>query len=469
MLLALAGAVACCTLDATPPQTHAAAPATREGHRPALPRELERLVGGQIYGEPRLHAYVDRVGQRLISRGGVPGSGYRFYVLDMATPNAHALPSGFIFVTRGLLAMLDDEAELAAALAHELGHVSRRHAAERARQRQSVLESVIEAVRTTGSLAVGGSVAREGLLALRRYSREQELDADRAALDYVRQAGYRSDAILSLIEKLRRQGRLDAVLRGYAPEALDRPSALSTHPADQERIAALRAIRPTPGGETGRNAFLAAIDGMPIDDSPEEGFVRGNAFLHPTMKLAFSAPSDFRLDNGHDGVRGFGRDRSYLYFSCTDDRVGSSLIDWVRNEVKPTPSDLQPAQIGGAEAVIGERPRGSDTASATVRQVFIRRANGLCYFTLIVDGFGNERRMEALLASARTFRTLSDSEATSLRPYRLRVVSGAGTSPAQLAAHLPYGDYRLERLLALNGVDTAAELAAKGSIKTVEP
>jgi predicted Zn-dependent protease len=474
MLLAIAGAVASCTLDGAPPQSQAAArpqaaPWAREGRVPALPREVERLVGGQIYGEPRLHAYVDGVGQRLLSRGEVPGGSYRFYVLDMPTPNAHALPSGYVFVTRGLLAMLDDEAELAAALAHELGHVSRGHATERARQRQTVLDAVIEAVRTTGSTAVGSSVARQGLLALRRYSREQELDADRAALAYVRQAGYRSDAVLSLIEKLRRQARLEAVVRGYTPEALDRPSALSTHPADEERIAALRAIPPTPGGETGRNAFLAAIDGMPVDDSPEEGFVRGNAFLHPTMKLAFTAPGDFRLDNGHDGVRGFGRDRTYLYFSCTDDRVGRSLIDWVRNEVKPTPSDLQPTEIGGAEAVIGERPRGSDTGSATIRQVFIRRPNGLCYFTLIVDGFGNEGRMESLLAAARTFRSLSGGEAASLRPYHLRVVPSAGTTPDQLAARLPYRDFRLERLLALNGVDNAADLANKGSIKTIEP
>jgi predicted Zn-dependent protease len=469
MLLALAGAFASCTVDAPPPRSEVAAAVAHAASVPALPREVERLVGGQIYGEPRLHAYVDAVGQRLLRRGEVPGGGYRFYVLDMPTPNAHALPSGYVFVTRGLLAMLDDEAELAAALAHELGHVSRRHAAERARQRQTVLDAVIDAVRTTGSTAVGSSVAREGLLALRRYSREQELDADRAALTYVRQAGYRSDAMLSLIEKLRRQARLEAVLRGYAPEALDRPSAISTHPADQERIASLRAVAAAPGGETGRNAFLAAIDGMPIDDSPDEGFVRGNAFLHPTLKLAFTAPADFRLDNGQDGVRGFGREGTYLYFSCAGDRVGPSLIDWVRNEVKPTPSDLQLSQIGGAEAVIGERPRGSDTGPATIRQVFIRRPDGLCYFTLIVEGFGNERRMESLLAAARSFRSLGDGEAASLRPYRLRVVSGAGATPSQLAARLPYRDFRLERLLALNGVETAAELASKGSIKTIEP
>jgi predicted Zn-dependent protease len=469
-LLALAGSVASCTVEGTPSQDQAAAtPASRVSVPPPSRAAVERLIGGLVYDEPRLQAYVDGVGQRVVRRGEVPGGSYRFHVLDMPTPNAHALSSGHVFVTRGLLAMLDDEAELAAALAHELGHLSRRHAAERARHRQTMLEAVLEAVRTTGSIAVGSSVAREGLLAIRRYSREQELDADRAALAYIRQAGYRADAVLSLIEKLRRQARLEAALRGFAPEALERPSALSTHPADQERIAALRALPPLPGGETGRDAFLAAIEGMPVDDSPEEGFVRDNAFLHPVLRLAFTAPGDFRLDNGHDGVRGFGRDRTYLYFSCIADRVGGSLVDWVRNEVKPTPSHLQPTEIGGAEAVIGERPRGSDTGSATIRQVFIRRPDGLCYFTLIVDGFGNDRRMESLIAAARTFRTLDEHEAAALRPHRLRVVSAGAVTAAQLAARLPYRDFRMERLLALNGVDSAAELATRASIKTIEP
>ncbi|HYC63962.1 MAG TPA: M48 family metalloprotease, partial [Reyranellaceae bacterium] len=170
VLLALVAAAAC-TPDGAPPQT-ASAPAGRETRAQTLPREIQQRIGAQLYDDGALNAYVERVGQRLVSRGGVPGGGYRFYVLDMPTPNAHALPSGHIFVTRGLLAMLDDEAELAAALAHELGHVGRRHAAERERQRQSAIEAAFDAARTTGSIAVGTSVAREGLLALRRYSRD---------------------------------------------------------------------------------------------------------------------------------------------------------------------------------------------------------------------------------------------------------------------------------------------------------
>ena len=159
--------------------------------------------------------------------------------------------SNYVFVTRGLLASLDDEAELAAALGHELGHLAEHHAAQRARARQGVLDAAVEAAVVTGSVTVGRSVARDGLLALRRYSREQELEADRIGLSLLVRAGYRGDAMASLIDKLRRQSQLELQLMGEAPDSVDRRSATSTHPAPIERRTALRGH--CGGGGAGRD------------------------------------------------------------------------------------------------------------------------------------------------------------------------------------------------------------------------
>ena len=158
----------------SPSSTFASGGATTAQGTPVLPREIEREVGAP-YANASLQAYVDGVGQKLVSQSGLAGS-YRFVVLDTPNANAHAV-SNYVFVTRGLLAVLDDEAELAAALGHELGHLVQRHAAQRARARQGVLDAAVEAAVVTGSVTVGRSVARDGLLALRRYSREQELEA----------------------------------------------------------------------------------------------------------------------------------------------------------------------------------------------------------------------------------------------------------------------------------------------------
>ncbi|MDP2377566.1 M48 family metalloprotease [Reyranella sp.] len=465
-LVALLFAVGACAAGSNLPQTTAATASSRPGVGiPVLPATIERDVGA-VYPDPALQDYVDRVGQKLVRGSGLPGP-YRFVVLDLPLVNAHAV-ANYVFVTRGLLAVLDDEAELAAALGHELGHLTQRHAAQRARARQGVLEAAVEAAAVTGSVTVGRSVARDGLIALRRYSREQELEADRIGLGYVVQAGYRSTAMSSLIDRLRQQSRLEAQLLGEATDAFDQRSATATHPAPIERREALQAASVSAGGESGRPAYLAAIDGMSVDDPPGEGFVRGQEFLHPTLRLAFEAPRDFRLFNDQDGILGVGRDRSLLYFACSTDSVPGRLDEWMRNTLKPTPTDIQAIKIDGAEAAIGARPRGSDTGLGQARYVMVRHGDRICFFNLLSEGPDRDRRIEVLVNAARSFRTLSVSEAAALRPYRLRVVA-EGASPAQLAARLPYSDLRMERLLVLNGVDTPAELARLPQVKVVEP
>jgi predicted Zn-dependent protease len=432
-----------------------------------LPPEIEREVG-PVYASAGLQAFVDRVGQKVVASSHLPGS-FRFFVLDDPIANAHAISTGYVFVTRGLLALIDDEAELAAAFGHELGHIELRHAAQRERVRRDVTDAAINATVASGSVTVGRSVAREGLLALRRYSRDQELEADRAGVGYLVGAGYRGNAMSTLIEKLQLQAKLEDEILGPSPDGNDR-GALSTHPDPDQRLAALRSIDATRHpGMSGRGAYLAAVDGMSVDDAPEEGFVRGPAFEHPTLRLAFSALPDFTLFNDHDGVLGVGRDRSLMYFSCTNEEVPGRLNDWMRNELKPTPTDIHATAIGGVEAAIGSKPRGSDTGLAQIRYVLIRHGDGICYFNLLSDGPDRDRRIEAMVNAARSFHTLSDADAAALRPFRLHVISPAGTTAAALAARLPYRDYQMQRLLTLNGVDQPDALMALPQIKTIEP
>jgi predicted Zn-dependent protease len=455
-LLVLAGG---CT--PSQPQTSAASMA-QDG---SLPPDVERLVG-PVYRSPPLAAMVNRVGQRLVTRGGLTGS-YQFFVLDQPVANAHALSSGYVFVTRGLLALIDDEAELAAAMSHELGHITERHAAQREQQRRTVMDAAIAAAMKSGSVSVGRSVARDGLVQLRRYSRDQELEADKVGVTTVTRAGYRGDAMVTLIEKLQRQTRLEEQMMGL-PESRD-PSALSTHPGASDRLAALRTLPAArTAGESERARYLAAIDGMSVDDSPEEGFVRGPAFMHPIMRIAFAMPRDFRLYNDHDGVLGVGSDRSLMYFSCKAGQIPGKLDDWMRDKVQPTPTDIQATTIGGAEAAIGARPRGSDTDLGQVRYVLIRRPDGICYFNLLSDGPDRDRRINAMVQAARSFHDLTVAQAAALRAYHLKIVPG-GPSAAALAARMPYPDFKMERLLTLNGVDSPADLGQRDQIKIVEP
>jgi len=432
----------------------------------ALPPDVEKLVG-PAYASPQLQALVDRIGQRLVSRSSVPGN-FRFYVLDQPEANAHALQSGYVFVTRGLVALANDEAELAAAMGHELGHITERHAALRERQQRQIMDAAIDAAMKSGSITVGRSVARDGLLRLRSYSRDQELDADRVGVGYLTRAGYRGDALVTLIQNLQRQNRLEEKMLGRATGEGRERNALSTHPGAEERLAALADLAAArQPGESGQAGYLAAIEGMSVDDPPEEGFVRGNSFVHPVMRFGFSAPRDFRLINYHDGVLGIGTDGSLMWFSCKQGEIQGRLDDWMRNKLQPTPTGIQETEIGGAEAAIGARPRGSDTGLGQVRYVVIRRPDGVCYFNLLSDGADRDRRINTLVAATRSFHELSVAEAAALRPFRLTIVPGG---PARaLAARMPYPDFKLERLLVLNGVDDTAALEQRPQVKLVTP
>jgi predicted Zn-dependent protease len=457
-LLLAAGA---CTLGNNPPQTAAQPGGT------VLPREIEREVG-PAYASPPLQALVDRVGQKVVSGAGLQGT-YRFYVLDEPEANAHAISTGYVFVTRGLLALIEDEAELAAAFGHELGHVVKRHAAQREQQRKDVIGAAVDAALTSGSITVGRSVAREGLLKLRRYSRDQELEADHLGVQYIVKAGFRGSAMTTLIQKLQRQIKLEDRLMGSLSETAEH-GALSTHPDPVLRLETLKTLAESQAaGEAGRSGYLAAVDGMSVDDTPEEGFVRDSSFIHPSLRLAFDTPADFHLFNSHDGVLGVGRDRSLLYFSCLEQDVPGPLDDWMRNQLKPTPANIERTEIGGAEAAVGAKPRGADVGLGQVRYVVIRHGDGLCYFNLLSEGPDRDRRIEEMTAAVRSFRTLPASEAQTVQPYRLHVVPAAGTTAAALAARMPYRDLRMERLTTLNGVDTPAELMRKAEIKIVGP
>ena len=149
------------------------------GNFASLPPQIEREVG-PVYTSRTLQAFVDSVGQKVVASAHLGGR-FHFFILDDPIPNAQAVSPSYVFVTRGLLAVIDDEAELAAAFGHELGHLEMHHATQRERLRRNLSDAAIEATVTSGSATVGRLVARQGLLTLRRYSRDQELEADQTS------------------------------------------------------------------------------------------------------------------------------------------------------------------------------------------------------------------------------------------------------------------------------------------------
>ena len=271
---------------------------------------------GGAYNGPQA-AYAVRVGQNIALQSGLSNARSDFTVTLLNSPvnNAFAIPGGYVYVTRQLMALMNDEAELAGVLGHEVGHVAAQHSKKRqsAATRNQIL-GVLGAV-LGGAIGDSGGVlgGLGGLLqnnamqvaqfATLGFSRSQELQADQLGVQYLRSAGYDPLALSTMLASLANQTNLDARLSGGDARSL--PAWASTHPDPASRVRNAQTLASRVGGTGGtRNAdaFLTAVDNVLYGDDPAQGVVEGNEFLHPDLRLRFAVPGGYGMQNGTTAV-----------------------------------------------------------------------------------------------------------------------------------------------------------------------
>ncbi len=307
-VLALAAA-ACATIEAPAPANVAQAVGEAHLAPPGNP-ERKRLIeafGGE-YHAPATETYLNGVLLRLAPASDGAARPYRVTVLNSPIVNAFALPSGDIFVTRGLLALAEDTSEIAAVMAHEIAHVTARHAAQRAEfEKTAALFSRVNAQVLERAQAADEVEARSRL-SIARFSRHQELDADQIGIKTIAQAGYDPYSAARFLTALGEWSALRASISGAG--TADRPDMMATHPSTPERVSQAQAEARqfgSPGvGVKGRDAYLQAIGGIAFGDDPLQGVVRGTTFIHPKLGFAFDAPDGFALENQTTALIGVG-------------------------------------------------------------------------------------------------------------------------------------------------------------------
>ena len=317
---ALALALAACT--ASPPwlgpQATALAPAkqadvTADMSPPVL-REHQRILEayGGVYNDPKLQAMLEQTVEKLVAASDRPDLHYKVTMLNSQSINAFALPTGQLYVARGLVALANDEFELASVLAHEMGHVVARHAAireEQAKQAALVGRVVSDVI---SDPEIGALALAKTKLALASFSRAQEFQADGIGIGIASRAGYDPYGAVRFLTSMEHNSELKPQQTAAAidPRA---PDFLSSHPATPERISnAVANARQDSGGPTttgsigGRDkaAYLGDIDGVVFGEDPSQGFVRGRQFLHPRLGFTFTAPEGFNLENTAQAVLG---------------------------------------------------------------------------------------------------------------------------------------------------------------------
>lgn len=432
-----------------------------------------RAAPGEARGTPTTgatSAYVRGVLDRLASASDERRA-WTIAILNIPDVNAFAFPDGRVFVTRGLLALLDNEAQLAAVVGHEMGHVTARHAEQRRALRQRNLEAAVMVGRATGDPQLTREVVALGVLDERAFSREQEFEADRIGIAMIGRAGYDVDAAIAALSRLRDHTLLHARLASRSPDRADpAASMLSTHPRTADRVQAARDLvaGAKSGGEVNRDRYLDAIDGLLFGDAPRQGYVRGRGFLHPEMGFAFTVPPGYRLRNSPTSVTASGPDDSEMLFTCRRDTEDAPMVDTMRRML-PTVSlaEARATTIDGMEAAIGRRPRGAGD-DQDFRVVAIRFTPNVCVFLISAAAFRQPDRGEELVRAAQTFRRLGSGERAILRPFRLKIVTVApGDTPQGLAARMPLGENSLDWFNTLNGLQPGASLQPGQRVKTV--
>src|SRR5262249_11675803 len=254
--------------------------------------------------DPKLHAKLTSVVNRLVAASERPDLSYKITILNSPAVNAFALPNGQLYVTRGLLGLANDSSEFASVMAHEMAHVIARHAA--AREEQARKTELISSVNDMLSDSqVGAMALARSKIALANFSRSQEFEADGIGVGIAARSGFDPFGAARLLGSMGRNAELRASGRGGDSHV---PDFLSSHPATPERVknpeTTPRQFDPTGSAERDKSGYLASIDGMIYGEDPVDGFVRGRRFLHPKLGFTFMAPDGFVLDNTAQAVLG---------------------------------------------------------------------------------------------------------------------------------------------------------------------
>jgi predicted Zn-dependent protease len=426
--------------------------------------------GGE-YKDPKIQSYISNLGERLAKTSERPDLPWKFTVLDTPVVNAFALPGGYVYITRGLLALASNEAEVASVLAHEIGHVAARHSAQRQGRATLVgLGAALAGILTgSGQIAQIGNTIGAGYV--QKFSRDQELQADTLGVRYMARANYDPNAAVSFLQKMQGETRLSALEAGKDPEEAEQINWMSSHPRTADRVE--QAIENAGGKKVSNpiveeDAYLARIDGMVYGDDPDQGVIRGRTFIHPALRFEFEVPRGFQIINQPNQVLAQAREGDgIIAFNQAD--VSGSLVNWFRDHPKAQFEDVERIEVNGLEGATGVTQGAVNNQKADLRVVLIRFDADTVYQFIFATPPGQSGYDRAFRETTYSFRKLSGSEASGFQPERIEVVTvRSGDTVKSLASRMSGDDeFAEERFRLLNGLDGDERLRAGQKVKIV--
>jgi predicted Zn-dependent protease len=470
--LALAGCVGGPIPSASTPITPTEAQQGAQYH----PQLLEEF-GGAMTGA---HAqYVEQVGKNIAVQSGLGNARESFTVSLLNSPvnNAFAMPGGYIYTTRQLVTLMNSEAELAAVLGHEVGHVAARHSQRRQKAATTntllggglaILSGVLLGDSGIGQTLSRGFLEGSQLLTL-SFSRNQELEADGLGIEYLGRAGYDRRAMGTVLASLAAQNALDARLAGRNASV---PEWASTHPNPASRVqsALAKAGTPVTNAVSNRDTFLARIDGLRYGDDPAQGVIEGSTFIHPELRLAFTTPQGFYMVNGTravsiQGQSGQAQMKGAAYNGNLEAYVRSAFAAAGGEQSTLAPQSIERTTVNGLPAMVGTARVNNGNAQVDLVVFAYEFARDQAYHFVAIAPAGRAGTFNAMFQS---MRRITPAEAGAVVPRKLQVVTVArGETVASLARRMAYDSAQEERFRVLNALSGNATVTPGQKVKLV--
>lgn len=459
----------------TPSHLEAATPRVSPQERATAARQHPQILaefGGEVTGPTA--TYVKGVGEKIANVAQLPNQCV-FTLINSDVVNAFAVPGCYIYITRGLLAIMNSEDELASVLGHEVGHITGRHSQKRqTRATLSALGAIAAGILTKSGEAAQAAGQLGQVLTL-GYSRNQEFDADDRGASYLKSSGYNMLAASDMLAALGANDALAAKTQNRTSGS-QIPTWARTHPLTGDRVNRSAALARS-NGATRENPpesarpYLQALNGLIYGDDPEQGFIIGRTFSHPKLKIAFEAPAGFVLVNGSQAISISGPNNMRAQFGGGPLPQGG--VEAHATAVLKGLLGQTPAQVGqGQRATINALPSAylpaqvrTQTGQVVEVAVTAYQVGASAYHFATIAPPNGAGPMQPMI---RSMRALSDAEAASLRPRRIEIVQVTTRDTTQsLAARMAYSDFQVERFLTMNGLPAGASVRAGDLVKIV--
>jgi predicted Zn-dependent protease len=437
------------------------------------------------YKDAKLQAYVNEVGQRLAKQSHRSNLEWHFTVLDSPEINAFALPGGYVYVTRGIMAYMDSEADLAGVIGHEIGHVTARHGAQRATRQQgagigvmaaTVLGVLLESQGVAGAGQMA-SQAAQGVAAgyIASYSRDQELQADKLGAEYLARVNYNPRNMVDVIQLLKNQETFAAEqAKAEGKQAPQQHNWLASHPTNDQRLRDISEIASQYQGnftDDGRERFLQSINGMTFGESTDQGVTRGRNFYHEPLGVALTAPAGWKIQNSAEAVVLVNGDGTAgVIMQAVPPKAGGTHEEILRNVVKPDSGRTEKRTLNGLQATHFSGTRKNAQGQSTRTDVTVASGPQNRNY-LFVYAAKNQQALQTSYAQMKeaeaSFRPMNAADRKAARAWEIKTVPFPRGGFAELAKQSPLTTFAEQQLKLLNGVYTAGELKQGQPVKVV--